>query len=57
MLATSYLSPATASVPQMKALGYGTVTSYPDYAEISVEASSTKDKLKDTVAEVQTVVD
>lgn len=60
LLATSCLSPAaptTTSVPQVKALGYGSVTSYPDYAEISVEASTTKDKLKDAVAEVQTVID
>lgn len=51
-------APSAAPAPhQVKALGYGSVTSYPDYAEISVEASFTKDRLKDAVAEVQTVVD
>lgn len=53
----SATTPSTTQPPQVKALGYGSVTSYPDYAEISVEVSFTKDKLKDAVAEVQAVVD
>lgn len=44
-------------MPQVEALEYGSVTGYPDYAEISVEASSTKNKLKDAVADVQQVID
>lgn len=56
-LAACQAAPANAPLPQVKALGYGTVTSYPDYAEISVEASFTKNRMKDAVAEVQTVVD
>ncbi|MFB9863767.1 SIMPL domain-containing protein [Rufibacter immobilis] len=40
---------------QVKVLGYGSVTTYPDYAEISVEASFTKDRMKVAVQEVQSV--
>lgn len=51
----------TASLPttprQVKSVGYGRVTVYPDYAELTVDASFTHPKLKDAVAEVQRVVD
>lgn len=42
---------------QVKSVGYGRVTVYPDYAELTVDASFTRPKLKDAVAEVQRVVD
>jgi uncharacterized protein YggE len=45
----------TTEKKQVKVLGYGSVTTYPDVAEISVEASFTKDRMKDAVQEVQTV--
>lgn len=38
-------------------MGYGSVTVYPDYAELTVDAAFTRPKLKDAVAEVQQVVD
>ncbi|MGV3539635.1 MAG: SIMPL domain-containing protein [Rufibacter sp.] len=47
--------PAAVEKKQVKVLGYGSVTSYPDYAEISVESSFTKDRMKDAVHEVQVV--
>jgi uncharacterized protein YggE len=50
--------PAATTTPrQVKSLGYGRVTVYPDYAELTVDASFTRPKLKDAVAEVQRVVD
>ena len=47
----------TATTRQVKSVGYGRVTVYPDYAELTVDASFTRPKLKDAVAEVQRVVD
>ncbi|GAA4371370.1 hypothetical protein GCM10023185_46790 [Hymenobacter saemangeumensis] len=38
-------------------MGYGTVTIYPDYAELTVDVAFTRPRLKDAVAEVQQVVD
>jgi uncharacterized protein YggE len=38
-------------------MGYGHVTVYPDYAELTVDAAFTRPRLKDAVAEVQRVVD
>ena len=50
--------PAPATPPrQVRSVGYGTVTVYPNYAELTVDAAFTRPKLKDAVAEVQTVVD
>ncbi|MDQ2769845.1 MAG: SIMPL domain-containing protein [Bacteroidota bacterium] len=52
--------PAPASPPpprQVRSVGYGTVTVYPNYAELTVDAEFTRPRLKDAVAEVQTVVD
>lgn len=42
---------------QVRSLGYGSVAVYPDYAELTVDAEFTRPKLKDAVAEVETVVD
>ena len=42
---------------QVKAIGYGTVTVYPDFAELTVDTEFTRPRLKDAVAEVQGVVD
>ncbi|MBD2770012.1 SIMPL domain-containing protein [Hymenobacter sp. BT664] len=42
---------------QVRSVGYGSVTVYPDYAELTVDAEFTRPKLKDAVAEVQGVVD
>ncbi|WP_167856480.1 SIMPL domain-containing protein [Hymenobacter metallicola] len=51
-------TPAVSAAPrQVKSVGYGSVTVYPDYAELTVDAAFTRPKLKDAVAEVQTVVD
>ncbi|UOQ73334.1 SIMPL domain-containing protein [Hymenobacter cellulosilyticus] len=50
--------PSTSAVPrQVRSVGYGSVTVYPDYAELTVDAAFTRPKLKDAVAEVQGVVD
>jgi uncharacterized protein YggE len=48
---------ATTTPRQVKSIGYGSVTAYPDYAELTVDAAFTRPKLKDAVAEVQAVVD
>lgn len=57
-LAACQPSPATTTTPrQVKSIGYGSVTAYPDYAELTVDAAFTRPKLKDAVAEVQAVVD
>lgn len=51
-------SAPTATAPrQVHSLGYGHVTVYPDYAELTVDAAFTRPRLKDAVAEVQRVVD
>ena len=38
-------------------MGYGHVTVYPDYAELTVDVAFTRPRLRDAVAEVQRVVD
>ncbi|MCB2380093.1 SIMPL domain-containing protein [Hymenobacter sp. BT635] len=48
---------APAVVRQVRSVGYGSVTVYPDYAELTVDAAFTRPRLKDAVAEVQGVVD
>ncbi|MGI4870585.1 MAG: SIMPL domain-containing protein [Janthinobacterium lividum] len=50
-------APPTAPPRQVKSIGYGQVQVYPDYAELTVDASFTRPKLKDAVAEVQRVTD
>ncbi|QHL87394.1 DUF541 domain-containing protein [Nibribacter ruber] len=55
LLLSSCGGQTTSPVKQVKVLGYGGVTIYPDVAEISVEASFTKDRMKDAVQEVQAV--
>jgi uncharacterized protein len=47
----------TAPVRQVKVSGYGTVTAYPDLAEITVEVSFTKPRLKEATVETQAVVE
>ena len=51
----------TSSVPivprQVRSVGYGSVTVYPDFAELTVDVAFTRPKLKDAVAEVQSLVD
>ena len=48
----------TATTPrQVRSVGYGHVTVYPNYAELTVDAAFTRPRLKDAVAEVQRVVD
>ncbi|MFD2784880.1 SIMPL domain-containing protein [Hymenobacter rubripertinctus] len=42
--------------PHLKVAGLGGVTSYPNQAEITVEVSFTKPRLKESVVEVQTVI-
>ena len=42
---------------QVRSVGYGSVAVYPDYAELTVDAEFTRPRLKDAVAEVETVVD
>ena len=42
---------------QVRSVGYGSVTVYPDYAELTVDVAFTRPKLKDAVAEVQGLVD
>lgn len=51
-------APAAPATPrQVRTMGYGSVRVYPDFAELTVAAEFTRPKLKDAVAEVQTVVD
>lgn len=42
---------------QVHSVGYGSVTVYPDYAELTVDANFTRPRLRDAVTEVQRVVD
>jgi uncharacterized protein YggE len=42
---------------QVRSVGYGSVAIYPDYAELTVDTEFTRPKLKDAVAEVETVID
>ncbi|TGD83282.1 SIMPL domain-containing protein [Hymenobacter wooponensis] len=46
----------TAPPRQVTVVGYGKVSAYPDEAEITVEVSFTKPKLKEAAAEVQAVI-
>ncbi|RZK61555.1 MAG: DUF541 domain-containing protein [Hymenobacter sp.] len=62
-LAVSLLGPGacqpapTATTPrQVRSVGYGHVTVYPNYAEPTVDAAFTRPRLKDAVAEVPRVV-
>lgn len=48
---------SSAPVRQVKVSGFGTVTAYPDLAEITVEVSFTKPRLKDATMETQAVVE
>ena len=49
---------ATSTTPrQVRSVGYGHVTVYPDYAELTVDAAFTRPRLRDAVTEVQRVVD
>jgi uncharacterized protein YggE len=48
----------TATTPRrVQSVGYGHVTVYPNYAELTVDASFTRPRLKDAMAQVQQVVD
>lgn len=40
----------------IKALGYGSISFYPNFAEMSLEVAFTRDKMKDAVSEVQAEV-
>ena len=42
---------------QVHSVGYGYVTVYPDYAELTVDATFVRPRLRDAVTEVQRVVD
>ncbi len=42
---------------QVRSVGYGSVAVYPDYVELTVDTEFTRPRLKDAVAEVETVVD
>lgn len=59
LLAAASCTSATSNAPvrQVKVAGYGTVTAYPDLAEITVEVSFTKPRLKDATVETQAVVE
>lgn len=50
-------APPTASVRQVKVSGYGTVAAYPDLAELTVEVSFTRPRLRDATTETQAVVE
>lgn len=51
-------APLASAAPRLvRSVGYGSVTVYPDYAELTVDATFTRPRLKDAVAEVQRVVD
>jgi uncharacterized protein YggE len=49
-------SSTTTPPRQVTVVGYGKVSAYPDQAEITVEVSFTKPKLKEAAAEVQAVI-
>lgn len=50
--------PAPPAVPrQVRSVGYGHVTVYPDYAELTVDAAFTRPRLRDAMADVQRVTD
>ena len=56
---TSCQPTSSVSAPprQVRSVGFGTVTVYPDYAELTVDVAFTRPRLKDAVAEVQGLVD
>lgn len=56
LLRCSPTSSTTSPPRQVSVVGYGKVTAYPDRAEITVEVSFTKPKLKEAAAEVQQVI-
>jgi uncharacterized protein YggE len=56
-LAACQPAPTGTAPHQVHSVGYGHVTVYPDYAELTVDAAFTRPRLKDAVAEVQRVVD
>ncbi|WP_207435397.1 SIMPL domain-containing protein [Sabulibacter ruber] len=54
----SACSPQAAAPPrQVKVLGFGSLTSYPDLAEITVESSFTKPRMRDAVQEMKLVTE
>ncbi len=59
LIGLSACQPAATSTTrrQVRSVGYGHVTVYPNYAELTVDAAFTRPRLKDAVAEVQRVVD
>lgn len=58
VLACQPVPGAPAATPrQVHSVGYGSVTVYPDYAELTVDATFTRPRLRDAVTEVQRVVD
>ncbi len=58
LLGLGACQPAPPAAPrQVHSIGYGHVTVYPDYAELTVDAAFTRPRLRDAVAEVQRVVD
>ena len=58
LLAACQPATSVATTPrQVRSVGYGYVTVYPDYAELTVDAAYTRPRLRDAVTEVQRVVD
>jgi uncharacterized protein YggE len=57
LLGLGACQPAPTAPRQVRSVGYGHVTVYPDYAELTVDAAFTRPRLKDAVAQVQLVVD
>jgi uncharacterized protein YggE len=56
LLGCTPTSSTTVPPRQISVVGYGKVSAYPDRAEITVEVSFTKPRLKESVAEVQQVI-
>ncbi len=56
LLGCTPITSTTIPARQITVTGYGRVSAYPDRAEITVEVSFTKPKLKESVAEVQQVI-
>lgn len=57
VLLASCTPQATAPPRQVKVLGVGSLTSYPDLAEITVESSFTKPRMRDAVQEMKMVTE
>lgn len=57
ILAGCQAAPPAAAPRQLKTTGYGSLTVYPDYADLTVDASFTRPKLRDAATEVQQTVD